>query len=164
MPLLENGRIVADDWVHVPDDAPCPADVAVIVSFARVEEALARPGAAPVGVRLNPDTDVATLNTVLPRLGLVNVDFPGFRDGRAFTQARALREHLHFTKEIRATGHALPDQYEFMLRCGITTVEIAENADPSVWEKAHTRFTVAYQPSVLNEKSQGFGLRRFLDA
>lgn len=164
MPLLENGRIVADTWTQVPDDAPCPADGAVIVPLARVEEALARAGNAPVGVRLTPDEDVTTLHTVLPRLALVNVDFPGFRDGRAFTQARALREHLHFKGEIRATGHALPDQYEFMLRCGITTVVIAEDSDPSVWEKAHTRFTVAYQPSVLNEKPQGFGLRRFLEA
>ncbi|RBM05281.1 DUF934 domain-containing protein [Novacetimonas cocois] len=164
MPLLENGRIVADGWTDVADDAPCPDRNAIIVSSARLEEALARAEAAPVGVRLAPDDDIAFLRPVLPRLGLVCVNFPTFRDGRAFTQARALREHLHFTGEIRATGPALPDQYEFMLRCGITTVEIPNGSDPAIWEKAHRRITVAYQPSVLHEKAQGFGFRRFLDA
>lgn len=87
----------------------------------------------------------------LDRLSLVAVNFPTFRDGRGFTQARSLREHLSFSGEIRATGNILPDQYAFLLRCGITTVETRDGADPAAWQKAADRFSFADQPSVLEE-------------
>ncbi|GBQ59399.1 DUF934 domain-containing protein [Komagataeibacter swingsii] len=162
MPLLENGHIKDDTWATVTGDAPIPATGAVIVPFARLEEGLARAGDAPLGVAIGPDVDVALLRPALPRLGLVAVTFTTFRDGRAFTQARALREHLSFAGEIRATGKPLPDQYEFMLRCGITTVQTERAEDISVWRQAHEIISVAYQPSVLHERRQGLGLRRFL--
>jgi len=85
------------------------------------------------------------------RLSLVAVNFPTFRDGRGFTQASSLRENLAFSGEIRATGNILSDQYAFLLRCGITTVEIQGGADPAAWQKAANCFSFAYQPSVLEE-------------
>lgn len=161
MPLLENGRIAEDRWVEAVEGAPLP-DGAVIVPFARLEEGLARTGTAPLGVAIEPDMAVEQLRVALPRLGLVAVTFGSFRDGRAFTQARALREHLSFNGEIRAMGKPLPDQYEFMLRCGITTVKTERPEDVTVWQQAHEMFSVAYQPSTLHERPQGLGLRRFL--
>jgi uncharacterized protein (DUF934 family) len=78
-------------------------------------------------------------------------NFPTFRDGHGFTQARSLREHLAFSREIRATGNFLPDQYAFLLRCGITTVEMQDGSDPAAWPKAADRFSFACQPSVVKE-------------
>jgi uncharacterized protein (DUF934 family) len=160
--LLENGQIVADRWTTIGPDDALPATGAVIVPLARVEDGLARAGDGPLGVALPPDADVAVLRTALPRLALVAVTFPTFRDGRAFSQARALREHLGFAGEIRVTGRPLPDQYEFLLRCGASTVELPEGSDPAIWAQAGTRFHTAYQPSVRQEQVEGFGLRRFL--
>ncbi|RFD20524.1 DUF934 domain-containing protein [Komagataeibacter melaceti] len=161
MPLLENGRITEDRWTEAVEGAPLP-DGAVIVPLDRLEEGLARAGQAPLGVAIGPDVDVRELHHVLPRLELVAVTFATFRDGRAFTQARALREHLSFTGEIRAIGKPLPDQYEFMLRCGITTVKTERAEDVSVWQQAHEIISIAYQPSTLHERREGPGLRRFL--
>ncbi|ATU72539.1 hypothetical protein SXCC_04619 [Gluconacetobacter sp. SXCC-1] len=161
MPLLENGQITPDRWHVAMDGEPLP-EGAVIVPLERLEEGLARTGDAPLGVAIAPDVDVAVLRTALPRLELVAVTFPIFRDGRAFTQARALREHLGFKGEIRATGKPLPDQYEFLLRCGVTTVQTERAEDISVWRQAHEIITIAYQPSTLHERPQGLGLRRFL--
>ena len=79
--------------------------------------------------------------------------------GRGFTQARSLRERLAFSAEIRATGNILPDQYAFLLRCGITTVETPDDTDPAAWQKAADCFSFAYQPSVLKEPVLS-GLRR----
>ena len=162
MPLLENGQPTQDRWHIAVEGEPLPGG-AVIVPFDRLEEGLARAGKAPLGVAIAPDMDVAALRTVLPRLELVAVTFPSFRDGRAFTQARALREHLGFRGEIRATGTPLPDQYEFLLRCGVTTVQTERAEDISVWQQAHAIITIAYQPSTLHERPQGLGLRRFLN-
>ncbi|AQU86488.1 hypothetical protein B0W47_02375 [Komagataeibacter nataicola] len=161
MPLLENGHVTEDRWAQAIAGEALPAG-AVIVPLERLEEGLARPKDAPLGVAIGPDVDVAVLRPALPRLGLVAVTFPSFRDGRAFTQARALREHLSFTGEIRATGTPLPDQYEFLLRCGVTTVQTDRAEDVAVWQQAHEIISIAYQPSVLHERPQGLGLRRFL--
>ncbi|GAA4479299.1 DUF934 domain-containing protein [Gluconacetobacter asukensis] len=162
MPLLENGRLVPDIWTILDEEAPFPATGPVIVPLSRLEEGLARAPGEKLGVAIPQDAEIDTLRTVLPRLSLVAVTFPIFRDGRAFSQARALREHLHFTGEIRATGKPLPDQYEFLLRCGVSTVDLPPGSDPEVWARAHTRFRTAYQPSVLGERAEGVTLRRVL--
>ncbi|CEF55849.1 DUF934 domain-containing protein [Acetobacter ghanensis] len=161
MPLLENGQIVEDGWTLVQDDHALP-DGDILVPLARLSEGLGRNGKGRLGVALKPDERVEELKEALPRIDLVSLTFPIFRDGRAFTQARSLREHLHFAGSVRVTGHFLPDQYEFLLRCGVSQLVIPEGSDPAVWQKAHERITVAYQPSVLNERPEGFAFRRFL--
>jgi len=57
---------------------------------------------------------------------LVVLSFPAFRDGRAYSQARAIRARLKFDGDLRASGEVLPDQIAFMRRCGFTSAEIAE--------------------------------------
>ena len=161
MPLLENGQIVQDGWTLVPDDQPLP-DGDILLPLSRLSEGLGRNGKGRLGVVLKPDERVEELREALPRLDLVSLNFPIFRDGRAFTQARSLREYLRFTGDVRVTGHFLPDQYEFLLRCGVNQLVIPEQSDLDVWHKAHERITVAYQPSVLNERAEGFAFRRFL--
>ncbi|GBQ20166.1 hypothetical protein AA0472_0058 [Acetobacter estunensis NRIC 0472] len=162
MPLLENGRPVQNTWRYVAEgEALDTGDI--IVPLERLTEGLAHMGGR-VGVLLPADAQVSALKEALPKLALVAVTFPIFRDGRAFSQARALREHLHFTGDIRATGHVLPDQYEMLIRCGVSTVEVPDGTDLSVWAHALDQFDVAMQPSpVLDEKPTGFAFRRLLD-
>jgi len=148
MPLLEDGRITADAWVRVEDDAVLP-DSPAIVSLARLPQV--GPRSAPLGVALPPDAPAASLAPWLDRLALVVLTLPKFRDGRAFTQARALREQLGFKGEIRAAGHVIPDQYLALLRCGVTTVEVPEGTDPTPWEAARHLVGIAYQPSLIPE-------------
>lgn len=161
MPLLENGHPVEDTWRYAVEGETLGAGD-VIVPLDRLSEGLGRSD-GQLGVMLPNSETVSVLKEALPKLALVVVTFPIFRDGRAFSQARALREHLHFTGKIRASGHILPDQYEFLIRCGVDSVEVSGNADMATWEQALRRFTIATQPSpVLDEKPTGFGLRRFL--
>lgn len=163
MPLLENGQIVEDGWTLVQDDQALP-DGDILLPLSRLSEGLGRNGKGRLGVVLKPDERVEDIREALPRLELVSLTFPIFRDGRAFTQARSLREHLHFKGAVRVTGHFLPDQYEFLLRCGVSQLAIPEGSDLAVWQKAHERITVAYQPSVLDERLEGFAFRRFLSS
>ncbi|KXV65438.1 DUF934 domain-containing protein [Gluconobacter oxydans] len=112
-------------------------------------------------VLLESADDPALLKPYLNRLDLVVLRFPIFRDGRGFTQARELREYLRFSGEIRAEGHLLPDQAAFLRRCGVDSVVLPKdgNGDPALWEKQLRQFPVAYQRSVLPERSVGPGLR-----
>lgn len=100
------------------------------------------------GVILSPEIDHTQIQPYLGRLSLVIVSFPIFRDGRGFTQARALREYGHFTGEIRATGHLLPDQANHLRRCGFDSVMLPDDADEAPWTRELARFHTAYQPAI----------------
>ena len=162
MPLIECGRIVSDPWQQPADDAALPSGPCILnLSRLQQDEAVRNAPHLRLGVALPVDQPADVLAPYLERLALVAVNFPTFRDGRGFTQARTLRERLAFSGEIRATGNMLPDQYALLLRCGITAVEIQDGADPAAWQQAANRFSFAYQPSVLNEPILS-GLRRSL--
>lgn len=103
-------------------------------------------------VLLKPEDRIEALAPFLDRLELVVVQFPGFRDGRGFTQARALREYLGFEGEIRAEGHILPDQALFLKRCGVDTVVLPKtHNNPQDWDHQLNRFSHYYQPDFLPE-------------
>lgn len=149
MPLVKSGQIVEDQFVRVPDDAPIPDGVPVIVSGARfLAEAddLVQRG-IPVGVLWPNDRRVAELAPWLDRISLVALVFPKFRDGRAYSQARLLRERFGYRRELRATGDVLRDQFQFLLRAGFDAFEVKKPADAKAFTEAAARFTVFYQPS-----------------
>ena len=71
---------------------------------------------------------IAELAPHLDRIALVALVFPGFRDGRAYSQARILRERYGFGGELRATGQVLRDQFLFLLRAGFDSFEVIEGS------------------------------------
>src|SRR6202012_2139842 len=87
MPLVKNGTITHDLFVHVADGAELPGDGAVLVSAARLledpEALLRRPG--KTGVIWPNNRAVDDLVPYLDRLAAVALVFPNFRDGRAYS-------------------------------------------------------------------------------
>ena len=149
MPLVKAGKIVEDSYVLVLDDAPPPEGAPVLLTAARfladAREIVERD--APVGVLWPNDRRVAELAPWLDRLSLIALVFPKFRDGRAYSQARLLRERYGFRGELRATGDVLRDQFQFLLRSGFDAFEVKKPADAGVFAQAAVRFSVFYQPS-----------------
>lgn len=149
MPLLKEGRIVADPWVAVADGDPVPADRPAIVTLDRwtaERDALAKRN-APLGLRLKSDQAAEAVRADLPHFALVALEFPHFRDGRAYSQARLLRERFGFKGELRAVGNVLRDQYMFMARCGFDAFEVKDERAVEAWKKAMGEITVWYQPT-----------------
>jgi uncharacterized protein (DUF934 family) len=163
MPLLEDGRLVDDPWVAVGEEDALP-DGPVLLSLARLqrEAALLAGRNAPLGLALPPDVSPDVIAPWLPQLALVALRFPVFRDGRALTQARALREYHGFAGEIRATGHVIPDLYAMMLRCGFSSVELPGGADPAPWNAARHLIHTAYQRGLAGDAPLSL-LRRRLE-
>jgi uncharacterized protein (DUF934 family) len=149
MPLIKNGAIVADPYVTVSDDAALPTSGPIIVTAARLlanaAEILARK--TPVGVIWPNNKNVADLAPFLDRLAVVALVFPTFKDGRAYSQARVLREHYRFRGELRATGQVLRDQFVFLVRAGFDALDVAKAADAEAFAAALARYTVFYQPT-----------------
>ena len=84
------------------------------------------------GNQLNSDESLDEITDDILYFSLVQFNFLSFKDGRPFSIAKTLRKKFNFKKEIRASGHILPDQYIFLIRCGFDTVEI-EDKDFDVW-------------------------------
>lgn len=91
--------------------------------------------------------DVLALGAKLDGVKLVVLHFPKFTDGRAYSQARLLRERLGYTGELRATGAVFLDQLPFMLRCGFDSFESEQKGFAEALAKARTLFSVVYQPT-----------------
>ncbi|UMM64127.1 DUF934 domain-containing protein [Aristophania vespae] len=96
-------------------------------------------------VLLKPEESAEIIRPFIGQLKLILLQFPSFKDGRAFTQARTLREYLGYKEEIRVEGHILPDQAEFLKRCGVDNVVLSSDADPAIWQERLKRFSFSYQ-------------------
>lgn len=149
MAVLKNGVPQPNEWIRVADGEPLPETCKAIVTLERwqAERETLRQRNAPIGVSLKSDQSPLHLADDLDRLSLVALEFPKFTDGRAFSYARVLRDKLGFTGEIRAFGQVLRDQYVFMLRCGIDTIEPAPGKSLEGYAEALKEFSVFYQPT-----------------
>jgi uncharacterized protein (DUF934 family) len=149
MPLVKGGKISTDAFLPAADDTPLPVDGAVLISSARFledREAILR-RADKVGVIWPNNRDVDDLVPYLDRLAVVGLVFPTFRDGRAYSQARLLRERYLYRGELRATGQVLRDQFVFMLRAGFDAFDVKKQSDAEAFAETVQRYSVFYQPT-----------------
>jgi uncharacterized protein (DUF934 family) len=149
MPLVKAGKITDDSFVHLADGAELPGDGDVLVPAARFLE---NPDSflqrkAKTGVIWPNNRDVDDLVPYLDRLAAVALVFPSFRDGRAYSQARLLRERFQYRGELRATGQVLRDQFVFMLRAGFDAFEVKKQSDAEAFVLTVKRYSVFYQPT-----------------
>ena len=99
---------------------------------------------------------VSLANDADPRLldlaGVTRIDlhFPKFTDGRAYSQAFLLRRRLGYTGEIRATGDVLIDQLVQMQRSGFTVAVLKEGVDASAAQRQFDRFHGFYQGDAIH--------------
>jgi uncharacterized protein (DUF934 family) len=149
MQLVKSGRIVEDRFVRVLDDAPLPEGVPVLLPAARLladaRDLVLRQ--SPVGVIWPNDRRISELVPYLDWIALVALVYPTFKDGRAYSQARLLRERHGFRGELRATGQVLRDQALFMQRAGFDAFEVTKDSDASHFAEALQRYSVFYQPT-----------------
>jgi uncharacterized protein (DUF934 family) len=149
MTLIKNGNVVEDPFIDCTEMDILPKSGALIVSVAQWqdhwEKLVRRPD--PIGVQLKSHEHPEIISDDLESLTVIALEFPTFKDGRAYSYARLLRERYGFTGELRAVGDVLPDQIHFMERVGFNSVEIDSDNALADFERATKEFTVWYQPS-----------------
>ncbi len=105
-------------------------------------------------LRLENTAVVADLpQTLLDQATGIELQFPAFTDGRAYTQARELRQR-GFSGDIRATGDVLADQLLAMRRCGFSSFALHDDHSPETALQALGAFQQAAQPAVDNQGMQ----------
>jgi uncharacterized protein (DUF934 family) len=92
--------------------------------------------------RLSIANDADPREAQLDGITAIELTFPKFSDGRAFSQAFLLRRRLGFTGEIRATGDVLIDQLVQMQRSGFSQAVLRADQD-----LAHGQALLAHYPA-----------------
>lgn len=105
------------------------------------------PGTDASIISLANDTDPRTFS--LEGVNRIDLHFPKFTDGRAYSQAFLLRRRLGFQGEIRATGDVLIDQLVAMARTGFDVAVLREGLDASAAQRQFDRFPAFYQGSAV---------------
>ncbi len=102
---------------------------------------------SPAVITLANDADPRTLD--LNGVTRIDLQFPAFTDGRAYSQAFLLRRRLRFAGELRATGDVLIDQLVQMKRTGFDMAVLAEGVDASAAQRQLDRYAGFYQGSAV---------------
>jgi uncharacterized protein (DUF934 family) len=99
----------------------------------------------PTVLQLSNDADPLAIEPCLDDVERIDLDFPKFTDGRAYSQAFLLRRRLGFKGDIRATGDVLIDQLVQMQRMGFSSAVLKEGVDASAAQRQFERFAAFYQ-------------------
>ncbi|MBN1239935.1 MAG: DUF934 domain-containing protein [Gammaproteobacteria bacterium] len=149
MALVKDGRIVEDAFVDASTLDTLPPQGCLIVSLeqwqAHRHALLAR--AEPVGIKLTSDQSPEAIAEDVGCFDVIALEFPRFRDGRAYSYARLLRERYGYDKELRAVGDVLLEQLFYMARTGFDAFEILSPDPLRDFETAMGDFSVCYQPT-----------------
>ena len=89
------------------------------------------------------DADASAV--VLQGIDRIDLEFPKFTDGRAYSQAYLLRRRLGFTGDIRATGDVLVDQVLLMQRSGFSSAVLRADQNMAHAQRQLTQFASFYQ-------------------
>lgn len=82
----------------------------------------------------------------------IELNFPSFTDGRAYSQAVLLRRRYKFAGDIRATGDVLIDTLVHMQRSGFTSAVLAEGVNADAAQRQFDRYNAFYQGDVLEPR------------
>ena len=104
--------------------------------------------ASPNTLVLDNTADPLTVD--LHGVQVVELHFPKFADGRAFSQAYLLRRRREFKGIIRATGTFIIDQVLHMSRTGFDEAVLREDQDLATAERILAQFGAFYQGDAVN--------------
>jgi len=107
---------------------------------------------SPAAITLANDADPRTLD--LSGVTRIDLQFPAFTDGRAYSQAFLLRRRLRFAGELRATGDVLIDQLVQMQRTGFDVAVLKDGVDASAAQHQLDRYAGFYQGSAVETQPQ----------
>ena len=115
--------------------------ITLIVGAAKNDGAAATSSANEIEIA----SDIDPREVSLEGVERVNLHFPKFTDGRAYSQAFLLRRRLQFKGEIRAHGDVLIDQLVQMQRAGFGSAVLRADQDVSFAQRQFERFSSYYQ-------------------
>jgi uncharacterized protein (DUF934 family) len=151
MQIIKDKQLIANDWTFIDNDSAISAEGNITVTLERwlkeQPELLKRNG--KIGLRLASSDAINSLAGHVTGLALIELNFPGFGDGRLFSHAYLLRSRFDYQGEIRAIGRFLADQVFYLTRVGVNAFQFEDQQQIPLALASMSDFTVKYQASVL---------------
>ncbi|MGC3026083.1 DUF934 domain-containing protein [Burkholderia sp. DN3021] len=91
------------------------------------------------------DEELPPLAARIAQAARIDLQFPSFTDGRAYSQAYLLRKRFGFAGDLRATGDVLVDQLLLMERTGFSSAVLGDDTDIAAARRQLDRFPGFYQ-------------------
>ncbi|VWD61460.1 oxidoreductase [Burkholderia lata] len=91
------------------------------------------------------DEELPPLAAQIAQAARIDLAFPSFTDGRAYSQAYLLRKRYGFAGDLRATGDVLVDQLLLMERTGFSSAVLGDGTDIMAAQRQLDRFPGFYQ-------------------
>ena len=154
MPIINlTGAVIADPWVLLEEesDVPSGGDVVVPLEVALLKADRLSNHSGRIGLSIPNDAAVEDHAGLIEKADLIVLSLPSYTDGRAYSQARILREVLGFEKELRVKGDVLVDQAAFLARCGFDSFESDAPIDETTWQSAMGQMSTSYQRNYRDE-------------
>jgi uncharacterized protein (DUF934 family) len=101
-------------------------------------------------LKIANDAAVESQREEIAQASVIELHFPAFTDGRAFSQAMQLRKRLNFKGDIRATGDVLVDQLVQMQRSGFSSAVLREDQNLAHGQKLLAHYRAFYQGDAAN--------------
>jgi len=149
MTLIKDRRKTTDPFRRIGVDDQIPGEGALLVSLTVWQDHWERLVCrrSPIGVQLASHEHPEIIGDDVDQLDLIALEFPTFRDGRAYSYARLIRERYGFSGELRAVGDVLLEQLHYMERVGFNAFEILSDDPLTDFDIAANDFTTWYQAS-----------------
>lgn len=147
MPIIKDGKFIDDDWILLDDEGEVPSSGNVILPLTKAQQQVAtlNEHQGLIGLSIPNDVEVETIKGLISSVDMILLHLPSFADGRAYSQARYLREMLGFTGELRLKGDVLVDQAAYLLRCGFDSFDCDNEIDLTLWKNSIGAVTLSYQ-------------------
>ena len=145
--MKETIRIVAPAESEAPagSAAENPAENTAESASENAASASASPESGVLQIANDADVLALAAEGALQGVTCIELNFPKFTDGRAYSQAVLLRRRLGFTGELRATGDVLIDQLLLMQRSGFTSAVLAAGVNAEAAPRQFVVFDEFYQ-------------------
>jgi uncharacterized protein (DUF934 family) len=128
---------------------PCPTKAEILVTpMQKTIQLIANPSSSSESsgaevLALGNEIDPRSLK--LDGVQRIDLKFPKFTDGRAYSQAFLLRRRLGFQGELRATGDVLADQLLQMQRSGFDSAVLRADQNLAHAQRQLSHFASFYQ-------------------
>lgn len=148
-------------WQHAvgedgpkPDPDPAPHRLLSLEQWHAVRSHW--PQHIPVAIEFPNDADIRQLAPDLDRIALVVLDFPKWTDGRAYSQARLLRNRLRFDGTVRARGEVLVDMVQLLARTGFDEAVLRGDQSRAAAERLLGHFAAGFYQGDVHEARPHF--------
>tara|TARA_R110000824_G_scaffold288508_3_gene476750 strand:+ start:73098 stop:73598 length:501 start_codon:yes stop_codon:yes gene_type:complete len=154
--LIKDAQVISNNWHLVEADTGIDevlslnADKLLIpVNLWLEHKAQLKETGAEFGLWFDSSQSPDLLDEDANNFPLIALNYPSFRDGRAYSYAAILRQQAKYEGDLCAIGEILRDQLSYMLSCGFSSFLVPDDADEALLLSGFHDFSENYQSTVL---------------